>query len=74
MLTKGKVKTIRVTKRFELYEGYGATSNMFAVLKRITSFGDQLATTSFMPAIQMDSLIKLSDEDFDIACSKFSYQ
>lgn len=71
----GNTTVIRDTKKFQLFEGFNQTAGMYAVLKKAQGTGSYPEiSTGWMPVIQKNELMELSDEDFDEACKKYDYR
>lgn len=65
--------TIRETANYQLYRGYGATADRYWILRKISKINTQAAISNGFLELQKEELLSLTDEDFDIACSKFDY-
>lgn len=71
---KTQTTDIRSTHKFCLYEGYGHMAGKYSVIRYPQGYGEKMkVTTNWMTEIQMKQLVDMSDEDFDIACSKLDY-
>lgn len=72
--TRTQTQNIRSTKKYSLYEGYGHMEGRYSIIKLASGYGERMGVlTNWMTEMQKDQLIELSDEDFDIACSKLNY-
>jgi len=74
MPVKTQPTDIRSTSKYSLYEGYGHLEGKYSIIRYPQGYGDMMKyTTNWMTELQKDQLMELSDEDFDIACSKLDY-
>jgi hypothetical protein len=66
---------IRKTKKYLLYQGYGAMSNKYSIIRYPQTYGENIMfLTNWMMDLQKDELMKHEDDDdFDKACSKLDY-
>lgn len=68
-------ETIRKTKNFELYRGHNQTENFYSFLRLAKDVWTPLGyTETWIPQIEKDRVILLSDEEFDDYCKKIKFQ
>lgn len=71
---QSRTTTIRKTAKYELYQGYDQTANLYTILRlRFGPFDTFASCKSWLPEMEKNRLENLSDEDFDTECSKYDY-
>lgn len=68
-------QNIRQTVNYTLYRGYRQTAKLFSVIKRKTVSNPTIGyTETWLNEMQKEELVKLSDDEFDIKCSKIEFK
>lgn len=64
---------VRRSRQYVLYRGHGNTAELYNVLRLETISKRMSFTDSWLNESQKDELLKLSEEEFDRACSKINF-